>query len=138
MSLTRSVQQGIIRGKNKRCWGNGTVKTTHAEALPEIVERLATEFEPEEIYVFGSRAWGEPSEGSDLDLLIIISDSDQQPTERASRAYRCLRGVMEPVDILVKTRAEVDRYQGVRASLLHRILERGKRVYGRGKALAGT
>jgi predicted nucleotidyltransferase len=114
------------------------VKTTGVEALREIVERLAAEFEPEEIYVFGSRAWGEPTEGSDLDLLIIVSDSDREPTERATRAYRCLRGVMESVDVLVKTRGEVNRYRGVRASLLHRILEQGKRVYGRGEALTGT
>ena len=118
--------------------GSEAVKTALKSTLSTIVARLVAEFRPEEVFLFGSHAWGEPSESSDLDLLVIVSESAEQPTERASRAYRCLRGLMVPMDILVKTRGEVDRYRGVRASLVHRILERGKRVYGRPQALTGT
>ena len=98
--------------------------------LREITRRLVAEFQPEEIILFGSHAWGTPDEGSDVDLLVIVTDSEVRPTERAVRAYRCLRGVNVAKDILVKTRAEVERFRNVRASLESRILERGKVLYG--------
>jgi predicted nucleotidyltransferase len=96
----------------------------------EIIDRLVREFKPDAIYLFGSHAWGEPGHESDLDLLVIISRSDQNPIQRAMRAQRSLRGLLMPVDVLVRTRAEVDRYRGVYASLEAQILEKGKLLYG--------
>ena len=65
-----------------------------------------------------------------MDLLVIVSHSDERPAKRSTRAHRCLRGLNVPKDILVKTRAEVDRFCHVRASLECQILERGKVLYG--------
>jgi hypothetical protein len=48
----------------------------------------------------------------------------------AMRTYRCLRGLLTPVDVLVKTRSEVERFRHVYASLESEILERGKVLYG--------
>lgn len=98
--------------------------------LDEIVQRLVAEFHPEQIILFGSHAWGTPTEDSDIDLLVIVPDSSEKPTDRAIRAHRCLRGMSVPKDILVKTRAQVDRYRNVFASLECEILERGRVLYG--------
>jgi predicted nucleotidyltransferase len=106
------------------------MKTVSAELLEEITRRLIAEFRPEQIILFGSHAWGIPDEDSDVDLLVITSHSNEKPSRRAARAYHSLRGVMVPIDILVKTRAEVDRYRHVLASLEHEVLERGKVLYG--------
>ncbi len=100
------------------------------DLLDEITRRLVEEYQPEQIILFGSHAWGTPDEDSDLDFLVIVSDSDESPIERASRAYGCLEGLNVPKDILVKTRAEVDKYRHVYASLECEILERGKVLYG--------
>ena len=67
----------------------------------------------------------------DLNLLVIVSHSNLSPTERAVRAHRSLRGVAVPIDVLVKTRAEVERYRHVYASLECQILERSKVLYRR-------
>src|SRR5437588_3162614 len=61
------------------------------EVLPEIVRRLVDEFDPEEIILFGSRAWGQPRPDSDYDLFVIVSESEEHPLERAVRAHGCLR-----------------------------------------------
>jgi predicted nucleotidyltransferase len=114
------------------------MKTADSALLREITERLASEFDPEGIVLFGSHAWGEPNEDSDLDLLVIVSDSDERPARRARRAYRCLRGVKAPLDVLVRTRGEVDRHRNVRASLVSRALDDGIVLYGRSDALART
>ena len=83
----------------------------------EVVRRLVDEFHPEAIYLFGSHAWGTPTADSDLDLLVIVSQSRQKPIQRAVRAQRSLRGVKVPVDVLVKTRKEFENYSSVKASL---------------------
>ena len=99
--------------------------------LQEITRRLVDEFQPEEVILFGSHAWGQPDENSDLDLLVIVSHSDLPPVRRAMRAHRCLHGLGVPKDILVKTRAEAERFRHVRASLECQIFERGRVLYER-------
>jgi hypothetical protein len=46
------------------------------------------------------------------------------------RAHHCLGGLTLPKDVLVHTRAEVDRYKHLRASLFHQVLEHGRKLYG--------
>jgi len=64
-----------------------------------------------------SHAWGNPNQDSDLDLLAIVQNSELSPTKRASLAYRCLRYIPCPLDILVKTRKEVKIFSKVPAAL---------------------
>jgi len=106
------------------------MKTIPEGLLQAIVERLVAEFHPEQIILFGSHAWGTPTEDSDIDLLVVVSESNERPAQRATRAYRCLRDRIVPMDILVKTRAEVDRFGTVYASLERQVLERGRTLYG--------
>lgn len=68
-----------------------------------------------------------------LDLLVIVSESELPPVKRDVRAYCCLRGIFVPIDVIVKTRAEVEQFQDVYASLECEILERGKVLYDRSK-----
>ncbi|MGZ8245255.1 nucleotidyltransferase domain-containing protein [Methylomagnum sp.] len=100
------------------------------QLIPEIVNRLIQQFQPESIFLFGSHAWGNPDSNSDLDLLVIVPQSDVSPTKRASIAYRCLRDIPYPLDILVRTPKEIDRFAQVPSSLEHQILSQGKRLYG--------
>ena len=44
--------------------------------LREITRRLVAEFQPEQVILFGSHAWGTPHQDSDVDLLVIV------PTQR--------------------------------------------------------
>jgi predicted nucleotidyltransferase len=97
-----------------------------------------TEFEPEQIILFGSHAWGTPNEDSDLDLLVIVSESDVPSTKREVRALHCIRGLLVPMDILVETRFEFEKFSSVRASLEHKILAKGKILYERSQARVST
>ena len=103
-----------------------------ADLLEEITQRLVAEFQPEEVILFGSHAWGIPGDDSDLDLLVIVAASDLSPTRRAVQAHRALSGLGVANDILVKTRAEFYRYRPVYASLERQIAEGGRVLYGRG------
>ena len=106
------------------------MKTIPSGVLQEAVERLKAEFQPEEIYLFGSHAWGTPDDDSDVDLMVIVPDSDERSIKRMQRAHRCLRGIGFAKDVLVPTRTQVDRYKHLRASLFHQVLAKGRKVYG--------
>jgi predicted nucleotidyltransferase len=106
------------------------VKTIQSDLLNETVERLKTEFQPEEIYLFGSHAWGTPNEDSDVDLMVIVPSSDERPIRRDQRAQKCLGRLAVPADVLVRTRGEVNRYKHLRASLFHQVLNQGRKLYG--------
>ncbi len=98
--------------------------------LPEMTRRLVAEFDPCQIYLFGSYAWGQPNEDSDVDLFVIVPGSDESRRDREVRARHCLRDLRIAKDILVKTQAEVDWASRVYASLESEILECGVKLYG--------
>lgn len=101
------------------------------ENLLEIVtQRLVTEFQPEQVWLYGSHAWGSPHADSDVDLLVVVPDSNETPIRRSQRAHHCLRGLRMPKDVLVETRQEVDRVKELKTSLENVILSRGRRLYG--------
>ena len=98
--------------------------------LTELTNRLVNEFDPERVILFGSRVWGQPTSDSDVDLLVIVPESDESPTRRAQRAQRSLGNLRVSTDILVKTRAEVERLNRVTTSLVRRALAEGEVLYG--------
>jgi len=106
------------------------VKTIPAGLLEKVVERLKAEFQPEEIFLFGSHAWGTPHEDSDVDLMVIVRESGERAIRRMQRAHHCLGDLDMSKDVFVQTRAEFDRYRHLRASIQHQILQSGRKLYG--------
>lgn len=101
-----------------------------ADLLQTATQRLVAEFQPEQIWLFGSHAWGAPGRDSDIDLMVIVPQSDERPIRRAQRAQRCLGRLLISADVLVRTRQEVNRVGGVLGSLTHEVLRKGRKVYG--------
>ena len=99
-------------------------------AMDTAVERLVAEFQPEQIWLFGSYAWGEPTADSDFDFLVVVPESEAHPLDRMQRAHRCLRGVRTPIDVLVPTREEFERVRDLKPSLTYKIVREGRLVYG--------
>jgi predicted nucleotidyltransferase len=106
------------------------VKVIPPGLLETAVERLKAEFQPEEIYLFGSHAWGTPTDDSDVDLMVIVRDSNERPIRRMQRAHHCLGDLDMSKDVFVPTRSEFDRYRHLKASLSYKIAVEGKKIYG--------
>ena len=106
------------------------MKTLDANLIQATTHKLVAEFQPEQIWLFGSHAWGTPTEDSDVDLMVIVPSSDERPIRRDQRAQKCLGRLAVPADVLVRTRGEVNRYQHLRASLFHQVLNQGRKLYG--------
>ena len=106
------------------------MKTLEENLLEIATQRLVAEFQPEQVWLYGSHAWGNPHEDSDFDLLVVVPQSDESPIRRSQRAHRCLRGLRMPKDVLVETRQEVDGVKESKTSLENMILTRGRKLYG--------
>jgi uncharacterized protein len=100
------------------------------QLLEAMVQRLVDCFKPEQIILFGSYAYGTPNPDSDIDLLVIVPQSDQPRYRRAREAYGVLWGLAVPAEIVVMTRHEVERSKTVKSSLAHQAIHRGKVLYG--------
>jgi len=69
------------------------------DLLTQIVQRLVESFHPEQIILFGSHAYGEPDENRDVDLFVIVSESDQPRYRRSREAHKSLSGIGISKDI---------------------------------------
>ena len=72
--------------------------------IEEVKKRLIEAYNPVAIYLFGSYAWGSPTEESDLDLLIVVDESDEKSYKRPIVGYRALRGLDISKDLIIKTK----------------------------------
>lgn len=106
------------------------MKLLDEKLLETATQWLVEEFQPEQVWLFGSHAWGTPTEDSDVDFMVVVRASDESAVRRSQRAHRCLRGLAMPKDVVVPTREQVDRYKHLRASLFHQVLARGRKLYG--------
>ena len=99
--------------------------------LAELVRRLAAAYQPDRVYLFGSRARGEPDPDSDYDLLLVVPDDAPSERKQSHLAYEMLRGTGVAADVLVCTRTWFDRRRDLRASLPGTVLREGRLVHAR-------
>jgi predicted nucleotidyltransferase len=110
-----------------------TATSLREKAQPVIAEAtrlLVAEFHPEQVWLFGSYAWGEPTVDSDLDLVVVVQEDAESSLAQAQRAHRCLGGLSMSKDVLVKTCTEFSRYRDVRPSLTYKIVREGRLLHG--------
>lgn len=99
------------------------------KCIDEIVARLSQAYNPLAIYLFGSQAWGEPDDSSDIDLLIVVEDSELDAAERIRVGLKALKGIKIDIELLVFTRAELEEKSEHPASLACQVLRKGVKLY---------
>jgi predicted nucleotidyltransferase len=96
--------------------------------LAEIVSKVTSNFKIFEMILFGSFAWGNPSENSDLDLL-IVGEFDELPSRRAAKVGKVLTPRKFPIDIIVLTQEELNEKLSGGWPFYEKILSQGKVLY---------
>ncbi len=101
-----------------------------ADLLTEIVRRILAVSDPEQIILFGSYARGQPGPDSDLDLLVIERDVNA-PRRESVRLRRALRGLLIPIDVIVATPQQIQRYRDTPGLIYGPAVREGKLLYDR-------
>lgn len=104
------------------------------EALfEEVVRRILSVSDPTKIILFGSYARGRAQRGSDLDLL-VLEEGVTKPRRESVRLRRALRGLRIPVDIVVTTPEQAERYRDAVGLVYGPALQEGRLLYERGRS----
>jgi len=101
------------------------------EVIEEVKNRLIKTYDPVAIYLFGSYAWGSPTEDSDLDLLIVVAKSDERSFDRIRPGQRALFGLGISKDMIVYTKEEFEKNSRNVTTLCHKIKNDGMLLYTR-------
>jgi len=92
-----------------------------------FVDEVVRQFRPKRVVLFGSYAYGEPNEDSDVDLLVIMPHKEHSAVQ-AAEILKCIRAGF-PVDLIVRSpqtiqqRIEMDDY------FITEILGQGETLY---------
>jgi predicted nucleotidyltransferase len=92
-----------------------------------LSERIAREFQPEQIILFGSYAYGTPNDDSDIDILVVLpfkGKSMRKALEIISKINPKI-----PVDLLVRTPEQVDDRISNNGWLMREVFEKGRALY---------
>ncbi|RLG28139.1 nucleotidyltransferase domain-containing protein [Methanosarcinales archaeon] len=105
----------------------GTKMDEIGTTLDEIVGKIANAFNPEKIIIFGSHAYGKPTEKSDIGILVIM-ESNKREIERIVAVSKLIREHHKKIDfnILVKTPAEVKYRSDIGDPVISEIISKGK------------
>jgi len=97
------------------------------ENIQLLSDRIAREFKPQCIILFGSYAYGIPTNDSDVDLLVVL------PFEGKGihKALEIIRKVNPkiPVDLLVRTPEQVKERIANKDWFMCEIFEKGQKLY---------
>ncbi len=97
--------------------------------IPEIKEKIVREINPEKIILFGSYAWGNPTENSDVDLF-VVQKSNESRRDRQVALRKKFFGSGVPMDIIIYTPEELEKRLSIRDVFIRKIIRDGKLIYG--------
>jgi len=94
----------------------------------DLVDRIVAAVHPERIIVFGSSARGEAGRYSDIDLLVVAPEGAHR-RKTAQAIYRALLGSGLPVDVVVATPSDLEKYRDSPVLVYRQALREGKELY---------
>lgn len=106
-----------------------------ADELEPCLRAIVEGVRPDQIILFGSQAYGEPNEHSDVDLLVVRRgiESELHSNIEIRRAMRGADFANLPFTILSKTPERIAEQLGKRSAFYQEIVGRGVKLYEAGK-----
>ena len=100
-------------------------------SLPNIkryCDAIAAAFKPQRIILFGSHAYGQPNEDSDVDVLVVMPKTKRVRRDTAVQ-IRLKVDADFPVDVIVRGELEVERRVRTKDLFMTHIMSHGRVMY---------
>jgi HEPN domain-containing protein/predicted nucleotidyltransferase len=113
------------------------LSSTPKELLREVTRRVVETFQPEQIILFGSFAYGKPRSHSDVDLLVVTNRlRNKSVFERDRRVAEVARSSVGmdgffPLDVIVRSPAELKYRLKIGDPFFREVMLKGKVLYAR-------
>jgi predicted nucleotidyltransferase len=101
------------------------------KTIRAIAKHIADRFNPEQIILFGSHAYGKPTAWSDVDLLVVMDVPDGKEMETSLEIMESLPKLSFHVDVIARSRQVIERRKKLFDWFLIDITEKGKVLYER-------
>lgn len=98
--------------------------------ISKYAKRIGREFRPQRVILFGSYAYGEPTEDSDVDVLVVMDHRKARNIDQAIEIDLRLDRSF-PMDLIVRRPGEVRRRLALGDTFLKTIIEEGQILYER-------
>jgi predicted nucleotidyltransferase len=96
-----------------------------------LANHIAEKFNPEEIILFGSHAYGKPDSSSDVDFLVVM-ETPKGEVKTIMEISDSLPPLPFRVDIIARSRAVINKRKNSGDFFLREITKKGKVLYARG------
>jgi predicted nucleotidyltransferase len=112
-----------------------TQKTPKRTRIPmrtirALANQIARKFNPEEIILFGSHAYGKPNAWSDVDLLVVM-ETPKGEVKTIMEISDSLPPLPFSVDIIARSRSVINKRTKSGDFFLREITKKGKVLYAR-------
>jgi len=96
-------------------------------AIKKVAEEIVNHFHPQKVILFGSHAYGTPTEDSDVDLLVIM-DAEERNLPQALKISRAISHPF-PMDLVVLKPQEIRTRLEGGDLVLREILTKGEVLF---------
>lgn len=93
-----------------------------------IIDSLVQSVHPKKIFLFGSYAYGQPNDESDLDIL-VIKDGFEKKIDIKRAMRKALSNIDKPKDLLVASSDEFEFYAHETGSVYQTIFQKGELLW---------
>ncbi|MEP6894677.1 MAG: nucleotidyltransferase domain-containing protein [Chloroflexota bacterium] len=107
------------------------------KTIRALANHIAKKFDPEEIILFGSHAYGKPTEWSDVDLLVVMDTPQGDEFEKSLEIRKAIPKLTFGLDVIVRSRKVIERRKKLGDWFLVDITEKGKTLYERSNRRMG-
>ena len=105
-------------------------RTVPRKTIRAVVKHIAEKFQPEEIILFGSYAYGKPQTSSDVDLLVVM-ETPKGELKTSLEILQSLPRITFSIDILARSRSTVRKRREMGDRFMKEIIAKGKVLYAR-------
>lgn len=106
------------------------MKAEIKKELDILVNAICNNMKVNEIYLFGSYAYGKPTKDSDFDIYVVIPDNSVRPLIAMQQLGFAISSYQKrPVDLLVSNSSSFNKRKNIVSCIESEVVKKGVKLY---------